>query len=190
MTRTWCDIRGLEGRYQVSSDGYVRSLPDIDARGRFMLGRILRASLSDKGYPRVVLDGQTHRVHRLVARAFLPNLAGLPQVNHKNGVKTDNRAANLEWCDNAANQEHRHRVLGQPGGTTGKRGIACKNSKQVRGAPVGGGHPIVFGSAAEAARVLGIESSGISMAARGLIHQYKKHHWEYITREEFNVATA
>lgn len=188
--RTWRDIAGFEGRYQVSDDGFVRSLPDIDAHGRFMPGRILSAAPTEKGYRRVMLGGSTHRVHRLVAVAFIPNAEHLPQVNHKNGNKADNRASNLEWCDNASNQAHRYQVLGHTSTLHGKTGAACKNSKQVRGVRVVTGEALLFGSAAEAARILGITASGISSAARGELRQYQGYQWEYITRGDFDAALA
>lgn len=183
--RKWLDVAGLEGRYQVSDDGYVRSLPDIDERGRFMPGNILKAHPNDAGYPVVQIAGSTVRVHRLVAQAFIPNPDQLPEVNHKNGIKSDARAVNLEWCSRSENHKHRYAVLGQVGGMTGKRGVKCANSKQVRGTPVGGGTPLYFGSAAEAQRITGIHASGIGMAARGQLRSFKGHLWQYISREEF-----
>tara|TARA_Y100001973_G_C5151700_1_gene308480 strand:- start:364 stop:798 length:435 start_codon:yes stop_codon:yes gene_type:complete len=71
---------------------------------------VLAAPLDKGGYPRLRLSfGAVKvniRVHRLVAEAFIPNIENKPQVNHISGVKTDNRAVNLEWSTNAENQSH------------------------------------------------------------------------------------
>ena len=59
------------------------------------------------------MNGKTYRktVHRLVAKAFIPNPQNLPEVNHKNGVKHDNRVSNLEWTDRVGNSLHSVNVL-------------------------------------------------------------------------------
>ena len=65
-------------------------------------GKVLHQYKSEYGYLRVALseNGKQKRVfvHRLVAMKYIPNPHNLPQVNHKNGIKTDIRVENLEWC--------------------------------------------------------------------------------------------
>lgn len=179
--RTWADIPSAPG-YQVSDDGYVRSLPDIHpTNGRFMTGRVRKTRLNKKGYETIAILGQDHRVHRLVAEAFVQNPDNKPQVNHKDGVKTNNRAGNLEWSTNGENQKHRYEVLKHVPAMLGKTGAACKNSKATRGTCLKTGVIIEYGSAEEAGRALNKGSgSAIGMAARGLIQQAYGYRWEYV----------
>ena len=97
------DVDGFDGDYKVSEAGHVYSF-------KYGKCRLLKLTVNKKGYAayRLTKNGVGHaRVgHRLVAQAFIPNPDGLPEVNHKNGKKTDNSVANLEWCTAKQNKEH------------------------------------------------------------------------------------
>ena len=105
MEEKWIDIAEYENIYQVSDQGRIRSIDRTDCNNHKQKGKCLIFTKDADGYNRVSLmkDGKqrTLRVARLVAQAF-PDICGEwfegCQVNHKNEVKTDDRAINLEVC--------------------------------------------------------------------------------------------
>lgn len=114
---TWMPIAAFEGFYEVSSMGNVR---------RISSGRILKPALCgwDKRYYRVTLSKNNsktnHFIHILVASAFFGGRPAELQCNHKNGITTDNRAENLEWCTASENTQHCWDALGRKSATVGE----------------------------------------------------------------------
>lgn len=106
----WRKVRDYEDLYVVSSCGRVRSLDRIMFNGGIWKGRIMSQSNDKDGYKQLKLckEGirKDFKVHRLVAKAFIPNPNNLPQVNHIDEVKSNNHADNLEWCTNEYNSNY------------------------------------------------------------------------------------
>lgn len=110
----WKDVIGYENLYKISNIGKIKSLPKTVNRGKFGTRYreeiTLKQTFTPKGYNRIILRNNNIKknffTHRLVAMAFIPNPLSLPQINHINGVKDDNRVENLEWCTNSHNILH------------------------------------------------------------------------------------
>lgn len=124
----WKDIKGYEGLYQISNLGRVKSLP---RNGTILEERILKQSLTKRKYLTVILCKnnliKNKQVHRLVAENFIPNIHNKPIINHINGIKTDNRVENLEWCTYSENNFHAIKTGLRPS----LRGKQNKNSKII-----------------------------------------------------------
>ena len=102
----WKSIIGYEGLYEVSDQGRVRSL-NWHRTGQV---RVMCPGKNSHGYLSTSLckDGQakSFAIHRLVAQAFIPNPVCLPEINHRDEVKTNNSVGNLEWCDAQYNNDY------------------------------------------------------------------------------------
>ena len=94
----WKDIEDYNGLYQISSFGRVKSLRQ---------NIIMKLSPTEKGYLKINLHKnkkvKTFKVHRLVAKAFIPNTDNKSEINHINHIRNDNRVSNLEWTNHADN---------------------------------------------------------------------------------------
>lgn len=108
----WKDIPGYETYYQISNFGNVRSL-DRYYNGRKLKGKLLKLSPNKFGYLRFTAKKdnitKTLHVHRIVLLTFNP-INEEKQVNHINGIKSNNRLENLEWCTDSENKIHAYKI--------------------------------------------------------------------------------
>lgn len=117
----WKDVVGYENYYIVSNQGKVRSVErectqynglTKNYNTRILPSKDVATFVDKDGYIKVRLNKagvkNNHMVHRLVAIAFIPNPENKPEVNHKFGIKSDNRASELEWMTTSENQQHAH----------------------------------------------------------------------------------
>ena len=165
----WKDVPSYEGRYQISNLGNVKSIERKDSLGRIVKEKIRAFKYCKNGYHKMTLNGaagkRTETVHRLVLLAF-KGYSKL-EVNHINGVKTDNRLENLEYCSHSLNMMHAHLT-----GLIDNRGEKNGRSKLTRACAerIKYGHQGMTQQAI--AKIYGVSIAQVSMIRSG---KYWKH---------------
>ena len=154
----WKDIPHYEGLYQVSNLGRVKKLSQERENwkgGKWITPEhIMLVRLNKDGYSHLSLTTKNgkrkdEKVHRLVAMAFIPNPDNLPEVNHKNCIRNDNRVENLEWVSRKQQMEHRSKS-----GNASNKKVKCIETGQI------------FNTSTEASKVNGGDSGNIRKSAR------------------------
>lgn len=159
-------VIGYEGLYEVTHTGLVYSI-----RSKKYLSQKKRSD----GYMEVNLwhdnTSKSFLVHRLVAEAFIPMVPGLEQINHKDEIRSNNNANNLEWCNAKYNSNY---------GTNRERGVYTRRSRQsnckkVKCVETG----IVYESIQLATTMTGVHNTNISRVLKGERNTAGGFHWEY-----------
>ena len=194
----WRDIKGYEGKYQISDLGRIKSL---NYRGNTNQEHILKLKEARNGYNQVQLykngKGVFYLIHRLVAQAFIPNPDNLPIVNHKDENKENNNVDNLEWCTYEYNNNY-GTINKRHSETMKGRKLSEEHKRKISNSIKGNKHPQakkvkcittgeIFDYIKEAGRKYNIGSSHISKCCKGKAKSAGKHPvtgeklvWEYV----------
>jgi len=177
MGEIWKPIHGHDGVYEVSNMGRVKKLSTL--RIKKSISKFIK--IVNNRYQYVMLNNKSYLLHRLIAEAFIPNPKNLPQINHINGIKTDNCIENLEWCTSSENNKHAYLIGLNRGSALGKIGKAHASSKPVKRISLTGEILATYENQRQASDETGICVTSISACCRGINHKNKDGNtWRYL----------
>lgn len=106
----WKSVDEFNGDFQISNMGRIKSMMLVK-NGKYSTGeKLLKTAILEDGYAKVAINRsgkiKKRSIHRLMALAFIPNPDNLPEVNHINTIKNDNRLENFEWITKLGNMQH------------------------------------------------------------------------------------
>jgi len=186
----WKDIIGYEGLYQLDVLGRIKSLGRFKqnhSKSQLVTERIMCPNTVGAGYLQVALSKngkrKNHYIHRLVASHFIENPNLLPEVNHKNEIKTDNNKDNLEWCTRQYNAVYSLGKIKQPKVYKDRRKFGDSNSNATKVKCITTGE--IFNCIVDASVKYSICRGGIVNCINGRAKSSGKHKdevllWEYV----------
>jgi hypothetical protein len=176
------DIPGYEGRYKIDTNGIVYSYL-TGGTGISDKLNIRKGTVPKDGYERISLRKNNKTklwlLHRLVAMTFLSNTKNKMFVNHKNGIRTDNKIENLEWCTRSENNLHAFRVLHREPVGKGMTGKLSRRSKIVKQYTLDGKYINTYYGTLEASRKTGIGEDAIQYCCLGKGKTSGGYKWRY-----------
>lgn len=193
LKEEWKDIQNYEGMYQVSNLGNIKSVDRIDSKNGQRKGKMLKPYTAHNGYLKVTLckESKTKHfaVHRLVAETFISNPNNYPYVNHKDEIKINNKADNLEWCTAEYNVNY---------GTRNERmakSINCeewskKSKRKVNQYTLDGVFIKTWDSLKEAGEHYNISPTSISKACNGHYKQSNGFTWKLFKEGDLNCSKS
>lgn len=167
------DANYVEGYddYVVTKTGYIVSLKTKILDKYMTLGR--DNLINDYAIVALSKNGRSskHKIHKIVAKAFVSNPNGYNEINHIDENKSNNNYTNLEWVDHVTNIRHESRTR------------RATESRKIPVAQILDGEIVAIHQSAVDAKKFGFDASGITACARGKLRQYKGYNWIYFSRD-------